>query len=233
VAKIKILIVEDELVIAQDISFILEDLGYDVVEMAIDYDEAVLAIKQHSPNLVLLDIDLNNDKDGVDIATYIRANTSLPFLYLTSNADVSTVIRAKETLPNGYVLKPIEKKELFASVEMALASKLNEPKKEVSDHLYVNHKDALVKVYQADILWLKAEGNYTEVRTKEQRYLIRGNIKESQTKVGEQFCRIHKSYVVNLNCIDKIMASYININEQEIPIGKMYKEEFLDKIQRL
>ena len=184
-SRIKILLVEDDLIIAQDFNFKLEDLGYEVVEIATDYTEAIDAITNLEFDLALLDINLNDSKDGIDVAQFINANKPLPFLYLTSNADFSTVSRAKETKPSGYILKPIKNKDLFVAIEMALASINDAPpitERESEKHLFVNHKDALVKVLQNDILWLNAEGNYTKINTASQRYMIRGNIKETNSK---------------------------------------------------
>lgn len=235
-AKIKVLIVEDELIIAQDVSFKLEDLGYQVVEMATNYDEAIEVINNEDLDIILLDINLSDEKDGIDIANYINKSKPTPFVYLTSNADYSTVSRAKETKPNGYILKPINKKDLFTSIEMALSAKVEETAVKtdsVNDTLFVNHKDALVKINQQDILWLNAEGNYTKINTPKQSYLVRGNLKETQLNLNNQFCRVHKSYVVNMKHIDKIMVYAIFINDTEIPIGKMYKEEFLNRIHKI
>jgi DNA-binding LytR/AlgR family response regulator len=235
-AKIKILIVEDELIIAQDVSFKLEDLGYQVEAMATNYEEAVAVIDAGNLDVILLDINLSEEKDGIDIANYINQNGHTPFIYMTSNSDYSTVSRAKETKPNGYILKPINKKDLFTSIEMALSNKQGEKQAkpdEGNDSLFVNHRDALVKINQKDILWLNAEGNYTKINTNERSYLVRGNLKDTQQNLNSQFCRIHKSYVVNLKHIDKIVVYAVFINDQEIPIGKMYKEEFLNRIHKL
>jgi len=235
-SRIKILIVEDELIISQDISFKLEDLGYEVVEMASDYEEAIEIIEAEALDIVLLDINLSEEKDGIDVAKYIRANKDLPFVYLTSNADFSTVSRAKETKPNGYVLKPVQTKELLVAIEMALASVTGvatNQKPITKEHLFVHHKDALVKISQKDILYLQADGNYTKILTVGQRYMVRGNIKETQKNLGDTFCRVHKSYVVNLNHIDKIKATTLEVNEIEIPIGKSFKEDLLNRIKKI
>ncbi len=234
--KVKILVVEDELIIAQDISFQLEDVGYEVVEMATSYDEAIAAIKEHEPNLVLLDIEILGDKDGVDVAMYIRENTSLPFLFLTSNADFSTVARAKAARPNGYLMKPLKKNDIFTSVEVALAN--NEAvqataKSDDDDTIFVQQEDGLVKMKQSDILWLKAGGNYTEVHTAKERLLVRGNIKDTHNRLNENFYRVQKSYVVNLKAIDRIQHAFVTINETEIPVGQKFREGLLSRINKL
>lgn len=234
--KVKILIVEDELIIAQDIAFQLEDMGYEVVEMATSYDEAVAAIKEHSPSLVLLDIEILGDKDGVDVAMYIRENTGLPFLFLTSNADFSTVARAKSTRPNGYLMKPLKKNDIFTSVEMALANNnavQATAKSGDDDTIFVQQEDGLTKISQSAILWLKAGGNYTEVHTATERLLVRGNIKDTHSRLNDNFYRVQKSYVVNLKAIDKIHHAYVMINETEIPVGHKFREGLLARINKL
>ncbi|MFQ5824811.1 MAG: sigma 54-interacting transcriptional regulator [bacterium] len=121
-ASVRILIVEDELIVAKNMQNKLKRLGYDVPTLASSGDEAIKKAEQMRPrpNLVLMDIKLKGDIDGVEAAKQIRDRFNIPVIYLTGYSDEKTLQRAKKTAPFGYVLKPIEARELHATIEIAL-----------------------------------------------------------------------------------------------------------------
>lgn len=117
----KILIVEDELLIAQNVSRKLKKMGYEVVDIVSSGEMAVqTAIEQH-PNLVLMDIVIQGEMDGIDAATKIREQCHIPVIYLTAYADEKTLERAKLTEPLGYILKPFKDRDLRVTIEIALS----------------------------------------------------------------------------------------------------------------
>lgn len=116
----RILIVEDESLIAKDIATSLEDLGYDVVGTAVSGEDAIAESKKLRPNLVLMDIVLQGEIDGIQAAARIRADLGLPVIFLTAYADDTIMQRAKLTEPFGYLIKPFEDTELHFSIQMAL-----------------------------------------------------------------------------------------------------------------
>jgi CheY-like chemotaxis protein len=116
----KILIVEDEFVVADDIEARLLDLGYAVAGKANSGAEAIELAESHSPDLVLMDIHLRGLMDGITAATEIRQRFKLPVVFLTAYADESTLERAKVAEPFGYILKPFEDRELRTNIEIAV-----------------------------------------------------------------------------------------------------------------
>jgi FOG: CheY-like receiver len=118
--RVKVLIVEDEKIVAMDIKAMLERLGYDVPTMVSTKEEAAKKIEETDPDLVLMDIMLNGAMDGVDIADEIRTRFKIPVIYLTAYGNESTLDRAKATAPYGYILKPLEEKDLHINIEIAL-----------------------------------------------------------------------------------------------------------------
>lgn len=116
----KILIVEDEFIIAKDIQRTLKIYGYNVVDPAVSASEAVKRAGEDRPDLVLMDIRLKGPEDGIWAANQIRQSYNIPIIYLTSHSDKNTVERAKYSEPMGYIIKPFEDRELFTTVEMAL-----------------------------------------------------------------------------------------------------------------
>jgi DNA-binding NarL/FixJ family response regulator len=119
---IKILIVEDEPLIAKNISMYLNNNDYEVAAIAYDPDEAIQQLKRNTPDFALLDINLESDRDGIDIAGYINRNNFIPFVYLTSYSDNATIERAKKTNPSGFIVKPFNERTLYATIEIAIAN---------------------------------------------------------------------------------------------------------------
>jgi signal transduction histidine kinase len=120
-SDIRILIVEDEAIVAEDISSCLERIGYQVVGVVSTGENALLTAARTQPDLVLMDIMLQGDMDGIQATHLIRTNLQLPVVYLTANADEHTLERAKITGPFGYILKPFKERELRAAIEIALS----------------------------------------------------------------------------------------------------------------
>ncbi len=119
-ANIKVLVVEDEKIVAKDIQYRVKSLGYDVCGIASTGAEAVESAETYRPDLVLMDIQLKGDLDGVQAADRIRSFLDIPIIYLTAYNDKVTLDRAKQTNPFGYILKPFEDRDLFTGIEMAL-----------------------------------------------------------------------------------------------------------------
>lgn len=116
----RILIVEDEGIVAMDLQFTLEKLGHKVVGVVASGEEAVRKVTEDQPNLVLMDIRLKGKIDGIEAASQIQSKFDVPVIYLTAHADKSTLARAKVTEPFGYILKPFEERELSINIEIAL-----------------------------------------------------------------------------------------------------------------
>ncbi|WP_199315250.1 hybrid sensor histidine kinase/response regulator [Aerosakkonema funiforme] len=120
ITSIRILIVEDEGIIAQDMQDCLEDLGYNVIAIADTGEKALKKVAETHPDLVLMDIRLKGDMDGIQAAEQIWELFQIPVIYTTGHSDKSTLERAKQTAPFGYLIKPFEERELYVAIETAL-----------------------------------------------------------------------------------------------------------------
>ncbi len=118
--KAQILIVEDESIVAKDVENMLRRIGYDVPAVVSSGEKAIEKTAQVSPDLVLMDIMLKGDMDGVEAAEQIRSRFYIPVVYVTAYADDGTLQRAKVTEPFGYIIKPFQERELHTTIEMAL-----------------------------------------------------------------------------------------------------------------
>jgi PAS domain S-box-containing protein len=128
VKKSRILILEDERITAEDIKKTLENFGYEVCGIISNGEEALLKIPELNPDLVLMDIFLEGNSDGIKIAGEIKSRFNIPLIYLTAYADEEILMRAKSTEPFGYILKPFEDRELYSNIEMAIYKSTTEKK---------------------------------------------------------------------------------------------------------
>ncbi|MEO0472736.1 MAG: response regulator transcription factor [Bacteroidota bacterium] len=118
--QIRILIVEDDIFIAQDIQDCLERMDYVIAGVAYQREDAIHFLREKTPDLALLDVNLGNNQDGILIGKQIHEEFDVPFIYLTSYANKAVLDAAKETHPMGYIVKPFNEKDLYSSIEIAL-----------------------------------------------------------------------------------------------------------------
>jgi len=140
----KIMVVEDEWIVADQLCNNLKDLGYMVCSTASTGDEAISNVKEDKPDLILMDIVLKNKMDGIEAAEQITSQFNIPVIYLTAYTNQEYIERAKQTKPFGYLVKPFKQGELYANIEMALHK--HRLDKEIKDYL-----ERLVKCYRGTI----------------------------------------------------------------------------------
>lgn len=158
--KIAILIVEDEALIAVDIKEICEEAGYEIVSICYRASQALYALQQGHFDLVLLDINLEDELSGIDIAQFILNNKmAIPFIFLTSYSDTQTLNAAKDVHPMGYVVKPFQKEQLISTIEISL---YNHAKFKIPNGLNKDELEEKFKIHLTDremeILALICEG---------------------------------------------------------------------------
>jgi CheY-like chemotaxis protein len=120
-SKVKILIVEDEGIISQSLEYLLREMGYEVTETVTNGEDAISSVYRNPPDLVLMDIQLGSDMDGVEATQIIKQSENAPpIIYLTAYSDDSTINRAKITTPFAFITKPFESRELQICIEVAL-----------------------------------------------------------------------------------------------------------------
>jgi CheY-like chemotaxis protein len=118
----QIIVVEDETIVALDLKNRLTRLGYSVPAMAATGPEAIAVAEKYQPDLILMDIRLQGDMDGIEAAQIIRQRASVPVIYLTAISSPDTINRAKSTGPVGYLVKPFDERDLLALIKSALST---------------------------------------------------------------------------------------------------------------
>ena len=117
---VQVLVVEDEAIVSMDLRYKLEAMGYSVPAAVSSGEEAVEAASQLHPDVVLMDIGLSGEMDGIDAAAQIRDQFDVPVVYVTAYIDKATLERAQTTEPSGYIIKPFDDAKLQATIEMAI-----------------------------------------------------------------------------------------------------------------
>ncbi len=239
--RIKVGIVEDEFLIAYGIADTLKELGYNVTSIANNYTEAQAMIFNEKPDIVLVDIQLGGYKDGIDLAWKIRKDHNLPFIFLTSNTDSATVERAKKVSPDAFLVKPYNKLDLYTSIEICIHNFASTHKQQpladdgnylIKDSVYIKHGQHFNKIKIDDILYIESDNNYINVHVADNKMMVRSNLQDYlELLATKTFFRVHKSYAVNLQHVQTINSDHLVINDIQVPIGKVYRDELLTRLK--
>ncbi len=224
---LRIYIVEDEPLIVATIETALEKHGFEVAGDAESFEDAIADIKKNKPDLVLLDIQLEGQKDGIDLALEFERR-NIPYLFLTSQTDPGTVERIKQTQPLGFIVKPFTEAGLRSNIELAWHN-LSQSKEEF---LVIKSEGETYRLDQREILYLKAFDNYCYVITEKQKYLVPKTLKHTAEGLNPtHFVRSHRSFVVNLRKISKMTTDSLVVDSQSIPLSSANKELIKERMR--
>lgn len=229
--KIKILIVEDEVLIAEDIASDLRADGFEVTDIAVSSTEALQSIENNCPHVVLMDINIKGNLDGIETANLINEQFRMPIIYVTSNTSSQFVSRAIKTGPHAFITKPYNYRDLVIAIELALdrhneTALLNEDKDVQLNAIFVRQGDYHRKVLLDDVLYIEADGSYCTVYAKDSNYTFSFNLNHFQKQTSSPHLkRVHRSYIVNLSNIDGFDKSTLLIGDKIIPVSYPYREE--------
>lgn len=157
----KILVVEDEVIVAEDIVQTLNSFGYEVPEFLTSGEDAILKTRELKPDLILMDIMLSGELDGVETAERINREFNIPIVYLTAYSSTNILDKAKSTRPYGYIVKPFDEISLYTTIEIAIY------KHEVQTSLIHETENALVSIFGCIEVLLEDSGSLTgEIKDK-------------------------------------------------------------------
>ena len=252
-SSIKLLIVEDEMIIGAKISMQLDALGYEVTGIIPRGEEAVMHVEENQPDIILLDINLKGKLDGIETAHLIHKVADIPIIYLTANTDEGTFNRAKATRPYAFISKPFKQIDLQRAIELTInrmaedqtgkievVENIEDGSKEInapfilSDRIFVKHKEKMVKIFISDILYIEADRNYSHIFTKNKEYMLTITLKVIEDKMPTQhFLRVHRSYIINLSQVDEVAENHVIIGQKAIPLSISLREDLLKRLQTL
>ncbi len=213
----KVLIVDDEVLIAEDLMDILIKYGVTKIEMAHDKKSAINMLNEFKPEIVLLDIRMEKEMDGLELGEYINEKLKLPFIYITAHSDVETIKKIVKTKPVAYITKPYKNSEIYAALLMAEGILSD------TSNSFLTFKDgyATVKILVDDINYAESDGNYIHIHTKQKKYTLRNSLDWFKQSVPtELFHQTQRSFVVNITKITKTTSKSVFINTIEIPVSR-------------
>lgn len=250
-SKINVLVVEDESIVSKDIQHSLKKLGYNIVGASATGEKAIELASSERPDVVLMDIMLKGEMNGIEAADRIKKDLSIPIIFLTAYADELTLSKAKITQPYGYILKPFKEIDLHTTIEMAiykhtkeqevvkerdLLYSIIENKEKNKEYIFVKSNSKLVKLKTTDVFYIEALKDYVVIHTNDKRYTIHSTMKDIEQKMGnKEFLRVHRSYIIRLDKIATIEQPNLTLENVDklIPIGGSYKDVLIKKINQV
>jgi DNA-binding LytR/AlgR family response regulator len=244
----RILIVEDDIGIAENIQEILELLGYVNIDIANSANQCIKVIKKYYPDLIFMDIKLKGDKDGIELGEIVKQMVDAPLVYVTSYSDPTIIERAKRVNPAGFIVKPFNTNDIHAIVEIVLYNKKTKPSAEVSivksatdssflvdDAVFIKADNAFEKVPYSGLYYVEANGNMVTIYSKNRDYSIRKSMKEIEEILPSHiFLRVQKSFIVNLQQIESFNTKEISLmTGAVVQVGRQYYNSFLAKLDTI
>ena len=220
-SKIKVLIVEDEAIISEYLARHLEKSGYQITGIVESGKHALQSIEKNLPDIVIMDIELEGEVDGIQTTEEINKNLKLPVIYLTKLTDKPTFKRALQTYPASYLVKPFNEVDLVNTIEITLFNascieNINNVPNDTSDNPFFslenrvfikNSKNHLIKVEINDINYIEGDGSYSKIYTKSGNHNSSYSLKVVLEKISHpDLIRIHRSYIINLNKIVTVIG---------------------------
>ena len=214
----KILIVEDEIIIADFIEATLNKEGFMNVELAHKTTTAIQAFKNFQPEIIILDINLHGENSGIELAKSTNNNATV--IFLTGQYDDSLMSKALATNPESYLTKPVKKDDLIAAIKLTILKKQ-------SKSIMIKVGYDYIRINYDDILFVKSDNNYIDIQTTPKTYSVRKSLEGFLEEIANpNFIRVHRSFIVNSSKIQKKTNSILFIENYEIPFSKKYDSPF-------
>ncbi|MEX0289818.1 MAG: LytR/AlgR family response regulator transcription factor [Flavobacteriaceae bacterium] len=239
----RILIVEDDMIIAANLSLQLTNLGYEIVGIETRGEEALEHARLNTPDIILMDINLRGALDGIETVKAIQEYIDVPIIYLTANSDETTFMNARSTRPHAFISKPFNPVDLQRTVALVAEqiSKNDTTKSPVqaemsvmNDRIFVRHNGQMLKLLLEDILYIEADRNYCHIVTHQNKILVVSTLKSIESELPPaHFIRVHRSYVVNLSKLDVVADGHLEIGRKVIPVSRSYKEYLMSRLHTI
>jgi DNA-binding LytR/AlgR family response regulator len=237
-----ILIVEDEFLIAAEIERALRRLGHTPLEPVSTSDEALAVLAREPVELVLMDIHIEGDTDGIATALLVRRRFAIPVVFLTAQSDPVTFNRAKLAHPYGYILKPFTDDSLRTQLELALFTAqqtvergpVAQPEEPDAAEIpsgparffFVKKGHGYVRLRVEDILYLESLENYVRIFTSQGQFVVYSTLKDLESRLSDPpFFRVHRSHIVNLDQVQGYEEGCVLFGRQDaVPVSRSCKE---------
>lgn len=248
---IKVLIIEDDFIIAENLKENLIELGYEVTGIAKDSKSAFTMYREQRPDICISDIYLKGSpKNGIEIMQQLNASAEIPIIYLTSFSDNEFREKAKLTSPSAFLMKPASRTQIDVAIDFALTNfrkkQWDNTSSEIEsyptfirkDYFFIRVKDRYEKVITADISFIMAAGSYTKIYTSHKIFTISVGMKSFLEQLNVNgIARCHRSYAVNLNKIKAFddMGLFVMHGKEihQVPVSNQYKTSIQNLLPRI
>lgn len=224
----KILIVEDEAIIAESLYQLLTMLEYEPLEPVQNPDDAIALIDKEAPQLAILDISLQNGRTGLEVADYIQSKKlRIPYIVLSAHSDPATVAKVKKYAPASYLVKPFRRESLFAAIEIAAIPAEEEQEQiEEDNELILKTGTRHEKLQLQELVFMKANGKYTELHFTFGKRLIRMSLSAFiESNTGIFLLRTHKTYAVNPVFVNSFTSDELALGDSKVPVGRFFMHD--------
>ncbi|MEL6537734.1 MAG: response regulator transcription factor [Bacteroidota bacterium] len=245
--SIKILLVEDDWIIAQETSLTLEEIGYPGTIHAESYEDALTKLKQ-GPDLLLMDIDLGDeqDRDGIHLAARIQQDHTIPIIFLTQHKVSTFRKRLRGVKKAGYLTKDFNRDNLHAAIEVALdipADQVDSPAETdslsfIGDRFFLRKSNRYLCLHIDQLLYLRAQDSYCDVvfwvNNRKDTIRLSMSLKDVSGQINHQsLFRVHRSFAINLEKLTAFEGNMLFVQDEEIPVGEKYREQLMAKLNIL
>lgn len=237
--KINILILEDSHEEASILTEILSE-HYNISSVATNYEEGVSLFNTTMPDIAILDIFINGEREGIKLADYINTHRPIPILFLTNSKDKLSFIAAKKQHPYSYLLKPVDPYGIRFAIELAIEkyvdqigqlSTKEEAALQINNSLLIKKGNILVKVAIDDIYYVESDDKYCYVYTNDTRFLVQKSLKSFSETLPKNFISVHRKYVVNTNQILSVHPTDYTLtlkNNKTLPVSQRHRKLLLE-----
>jgi two-component system, LytTR family, response regulator LytT len=229
----KILVAEDEAIIAISLCTVLTELGYTPLEPAATSTEALLTLANEKPAMAIVDIHLGDYFAGFDVAAKLQQQ-GIPFIFLTALFDTSTIEKARQYAPAAYLVKPFTKQNLYATIQMSVLNQIASTAVPAPRQVVIKDGNQQVSVACANIVYIQAENKYISICTTDgKKTLLRSSFQEVAEQLNmPELVQVHKSYLVNTRYITAIKYDEVLLGDAVIPVGRTYRENLKEVNKR-
>lgn len=223
---------------ADQVEMLLDNLGLDLIETCDNSAHALDVLNQNHVDLVLMDIRIEGDRDGVELASLIKEKWNIPTIFITSLKDDLTFNRASRVGPLNFIIKPFDQIQLRRAIELAARDINRSVETDITDgeSIFIKENGKLINIALDEIHYLEADGQYTYVHTSSKRFMLRKSISELASELSSvDFIQTHRSYMVKKDKITSVNLKdqTVLVQGETIPISKRRKAEVLTALGKI
>ena len=235
---VNVFVVEDEIIHQEAIKMALSKIGYSLLGLSDNADEAFDQIKKHKPDVVLVDIALPGINNGITLAKHVHDKLQVPVIFTTSFTEESIIQQAAQASPSGYLTKPVQHHNLKAAILLALSAAGTADGQTPTQKppiTVIKIGDKLIRVETDNIVLVKADGdNCIAVVTTKKEFICRTTLKAFCKDLPPNFIQTHRSYYINLNYLDSFneREQTAVIKNHTAPVARNFRVSFFQHIKK-